>query len=69
MSKTPCYGCPKRYRACQDTCTDDEYLKYRETLRMKHEYEQKQREESKRIHESIKRGGRYGSLPQSKMKG
>lgn len=69
MSKTPCYKCPKRYPACQDTCTDPEYIKMREKLRLKHEYEQKKREEKEFIHESIKRGGRYGSMPQSKAKG
>ena len=25
-----CYGCPKRYRACQDTCTEPDVVKERE---------------------------------------
>ena len=65
----PCYKCTKRYLACQDTCTDPEYLKFKEKILKRHEYEQKKREEASIIHESIKRGGRYGSLPQSKAKG
>ena len=26
-----CIGCPKRYRACQDTCTEPEVVKERES--------------------------------------
>lgn len=26
----PCNGCPDRYRACSDSCTKEEYLKWRQ---------------------------------------
>ena len=67
--KNACYQCSFRYPACQDTCTRPEYLAFRAKLEKKHESERKKREEASMIHDSIKRGGRYGSLPQSKVKG
>lgn len=67
--KNACYQCPFRYVACQDTCTRPEYLEFRAKLQKKHEYERKKREEANMIHDSIKCRGRYGSLPQSKLKG
>lgn len=30
MKPCPCNHCTERYRACQDTCSKDEYLAYRE---------------------------------------
>ena len=67
--KKPCYKCTDRYRACQDTCRKPEYIAWRELINKHHAYEQRKREEAESIHDSIRRGGRYGSYPNSKLKG
>lgn len=38
-----CIGCEKRFRACQDTCTEDEMIQFREKIKKKRQKSEESR--------------------------
>ena len=50
-----CHGCPKRYLACQDTCTEPEIVKEREDKKKRYAARRRELEANELIVDRIRR--------------